>query len=99
MYSAVELSPGAPELCTATAALHLYRSLVGIYPLHIVDRAAAWLSFLAPWYMILEGDLLLIVEAVLTCEQQMGWRGGETPLAILFFFLREKRDGSRGVFD
>ena len=22
----------------------------------------------------------------------MGWRGGETPLAILFFFLREKRD-------
>ena len=40
----------------------------------------------------------LIVEAVLTCEQQMGLRGGETPLAILFFFLREKRDVSRGVF-
>ena len=24
---------------------------------------------------------------------------GETPLAILFFLLREKRDVSRGVFD
>ena len=40
----------------------------------------------------------LYVEAVLTCEQKMGWRGGETPpLAILFFF-REKRDVFRGVF-
>ena len=28
----------------------------------------------------------------------MGLRGGETPLAILFFFSREKRDVSRGVF-
>ena len=34
----------------------------------------------------------------LTCEQQMGWRGGETPLAILFFFLREKRDVSGSDF-
>ena len=41
---------------------------------------------------------LIRVEAVLTCEQQMGWRGGETPLAILFFFLRAKRYVSRGVF-
>ena len=28
----------------------------------------------------------------------MGWRGGETPLAILFFFLREKRDVSGSDF-
>ena len=28
------------------------------------------------------------VEAVLPCDQQMGWRGGETPLAILFFSSR-----------
>ena len=34
----------------------------------------------------------------LTCEQQMGLRGGETPLAILFLFSREKRDVSRGAF-
>ena len=28
----------------------------------------------------------------------MGWRGGETPLAILFFFRREKRDVYRVFF-
>ena len=33
----------------------------------------------------------------LTCEQQMGWRGGETFLAILFLFFA-KSVTFRGVF-
>ena len=37
------------------------------------------------------------VEAVLTCEQQMGLREGETPLAILFF-SPAKSVTFRGVF-
>ena len=36
--------------------------------------------------------------SILTCEQQNGVARGETPLAILFFYFREKRDVSRGVF-
>ena len=31
------------------------------------------------------------------CEQKMGWGGGETRLAI-FYFFREKRYVSRGIF-